>query len=332
MKKVAVIGSNSFSGSHFIDFILEKKRYHVIGISRSPEKKKLYLPYKKQEKQDLSRFEFYQLDLNTNTDEILKLLDNHKPQYIINFASQSIVGESWKYPEHWYRTNVLSIVTLTNSLKEREYLKKYVHISTPEVYGNCSGIINEDALLNPSTPYAGSRAAADTFIQLLINTFKFPAVFTRAANVYGSCQQLFKIIPRSIIYIKKERIIPLHGGGEARRSFIHIKDVCSATLKIMEHAPSGEIYHLSQNKLHSIKDLVKMICNKTGTDFETATKNVPTRLGLDAAYILDSSKAIKELGWKPRIELDEGIDEVIKWVDENWNDICNEPLEYIHKQ
>ena len=329
MKKVVVIGSNSFSGSHFVDFLLEKTKYQVIGISKSPEKKALYLPYKKR---NLDRFRFHKLDLNKDMNLILGLFDKLKPEYIVNFASQSMVGESWQHPEHWYRTNVLSIVILTNNLKDKHYLKKYVHISTPEIYGNCSGSVKENAPQNPSTPYAGSRAAADVFIQMLVKTFKFPAVFTRAANVYGSCQQLFKIIPRSVVYIKKNKKIPLHGGGEARRSFIHIKDVCGATLRIMEGADTGGIYHISNNKLVSIRNLVKMICGKMKVDFASSVENVPTRLGLDATYILDSSKLMKEFEWKPKIKLEHGLDEVIKWIDNNWDEIKNQPLEYIHKE
>ena len=329
MKKVVVIGSNSFSGSHFIGFLLENTKYQVIGLSRSPEKKALYLPYKKQ---NLARFKFHKLDLNNDMDLIFKLFDKLKPEYIVNFASQSMVGESWQHPEHWYRTNVLSTVILTNSLKDRHYLKKYVHISTPEIYGSCSGSVRENAPQNPSTPYAGSRAAADVFIQMLIKTFKFPAVFTRAANVYGPCQQLFKIIPRSVICIKKNKKIPLHGGGKARRSFIHIKDVCGATLRIMERAPIGEIYHISDNRLISIRNLVKMICDKMKVDFASSIENVPTRLGLDAAYILDSSKLMKEFGWKPQIKLEHGLDEVIKWVNNNLGEIKSEPSKYMHKE
>ena len=332
MKKVFVIGSNSFSGSHFIDFLLKKTRYDVIGISRSPEKKDLYLPYMPYKKQNLDRFRFHKLDLNKDMGIILNLFDELQPEYIVNFASQSMVGESWHHPEHWYRTNVLSTVSLTNNLKDKHYLKKYVHISTPEIYGNCRGSVKENAPQNPSTPYAGSRAAADAFIQLLIKNFKFPAVFTRAANVYGPCQQIFKIIPRSIIYIKKKNRIPLHGGGTAKRSFIHIRDVCEATLRIMERADSGEIYHISNNKLISVRNLVKMICDKMEVDFASSIENAPTRLGLDAAYILDSSKLMKEFKWKPKIELENGLDEVIRWINSNWDEIKNEPLEYLHKE
>lgn len=329
MTKVAVIGSNSFSGSNYADYLLEKTKYEIIGVSRSQEKKSIYLPYKKK---GLSRFKFYQMDLNKDLNPMMKLFDAEKPEYIVNFASQSMVGESWEHPEHWYRTNVLSTAALANSLKDKPYLKRYVHISTPEVYGSCSGKVEESAPFNPSTPYAASRAAADVFLQLLAKTFGFPAVFTRAANVYGAGQQLFKIIPRSIIYIKKGKSIPLHGGGLAQRSFIHISDVCDATLKIMENSEIGEVYHISNTRLVSIKELVKLICDELGADFEKSTIKVPTRLGLDNAYILDSTKATKEFGWMPKIKLEDGLKEVIEWIGNNWNEIENEPLEYVHKE
>lgn len=329
MKKVIVIGSNSFSGSHFVSLLLEKGNYDVTGMSRSKEKDEIYLPYKKQ---DLSNFKFEQLDLNKDMDKILALINKVQPDYIVNFASQSMVGQSWDNPDHWYNTNVLSIVKLIHGLKDKKFLKNYVHISTPEVYGTCKGNVKEDNPFNPSTPYAGSRASADQFIQMYIKTFNFPASFTRAANVYGSGQQLFKIIPRSILYVKKNKKIPLHGGGEARRSFIHIRDVCEGTVHVMETAKSGEIYHLSTDKLDAIKDLVKTICTKMNVNFENSIEVVETRLGLDDAYILDSTKAKKDFNWIPKIDLDTGIKETIDWFNNNWDVISKEPLEYLHKE
>lgn len=329
MKKIVVIGSNSFSGSHFVDLLLENGNYQVIGISRSAEKNEMYLPYKKK---DLSNFRFHQLDLNDNLPQMLELFEQQKPEFIVNFASQSIVGASWLHPHHWYKTNVLSTIKLVDNLKDKNYLQKYVHISTPEVYGNCNGWVKEDNSYNPSTPYAGSRAAADVFIQMLIKQFNFPAVFTRAANVYGPGQQLFKIIPRAIIYAKQGKKIPLHGGGGAERSFIHIRDVCEATLKIMEKSDSGEIYHLSTDKLHSIKKLVGTIAEKMNKSFEDLAETVETRRGLDAAYILDSTKAKEKFSWEPKISLEQGLNETINWINHNWETILEESLDYVHKE
>jgi dTDP-glucose 4,6-dehydratase len=330
MEKVMVIGSNSFSGAHFADYLLDNTKYNVIGISRSPEKSELYLPYKKNK--ELSRFEFQQLDLNKNLADIMKLIDNEQTPYIVNFASQSMVGESWQNPEHWYKTNVLSMVEFTNELRTRDFLKNFVHISTPEVYGSMDGRVKEDHLFNPSSPYASSRAACDMWLNLILKQYKFPVTFTRAANVYGPGQQLFKILPRAAIYMKQDKKIPLHGGGFARRSFIHIKDVCEGTLHVMEKAKPGEVYHLSTDDLISVKDVVAKISELQGKKYEDVVEVVGTRPGLDLAYILDSSKAKQDFDWQATTPLDKGLNELINWVDDNWDQISKEPLEYIHQE
>ncbi|HYD03374.1 MAG TPA: GDP-mannose 4,6-dehydratase [Alphaproteobacteria bacterium] len=332
---VVVIGCNSFSGASYVDFLLETGKYHVIGMSRSA-KKDIYLPYKRNP--NIGSFEFHQLDLNKDLDAMLQIIRDNKAKYVVNFASQSMVGESWQFPLHWYKTNVLSTVALLEGLnnmrvKDKEiFMEKYVHISTPEVYGSCSGSVTENAPFNPSSPYAASREAGDVFLKLLIKQYGFPAVFTRAANVYGDGQQLFRIIPRAIIYMKKGIKIPLHGGGFAERSFIHIRDVCQGTLDVMEKAKIGETYHLSTDKLISVRDIVRKIAERMGKNYDDAVDVVGTRPGLDMAYILDSAKAKKDFNWAPTIELDEGIDGMIAWIDRDWDIIQNEPLEYQHKE
>ena len=328
-KTVFVIGSNAFSGAQFIDYLLEKTKYNIIGISRSTEKKEAFLPYKKRKS---SRVQFQQLDLNKDISKILELADKHKPAYLVNFAAQSEVAPSWKNPEHWYQTNVLSLVSFLNQLKDRTYVEKYVHASTPEVYGTMSGAITEHTHYNPSTPYAASKAAADLFISMLVKNFNFPAVFTRVANIYGSGQQLHKIIPRSVMYIKLGKKIPLHGGGQSVRAFIHARDASDCVLKIMEKAKPGEIYHVSNSEFVLIRDLVQKICDKMGVDFNTTTEISGDRVGKDAVYTLESTKAQKELDWKPSVSLDTGINEVRHWVEEEFAVLKNEPLEYVHKE
>lgn len=118
-------------------------------------------------------------------------------------------------------TNAVAIAKLSNFLKDQQWLEKYVHISSPEVYGTCKGVVKEDAPLNPSTPYAASKAAGDFMLFSLVKNFRFPLVMIRSTNVYGAHQQLFKIIPRSVIYIKMGKKIELHGGGRAVKSYIH---------------------------------------------------------------------------------------------------------------
>jgi len=329
MKKVLVIGSNSFSGGDFIELLLEKEDYEIIGISRSPEKSSLFLPYKKR---DLKHFKFYQINLNKDISKLERILDEFHPEYIVNFAAQGEVGSSWKYPHHWFQTNVVALTQLIHLLKDKKYIKKYVHISTPEVYGACKGTVDEKHHLNPSTPYAASKAAGDLSVFTFFKNFNFPLVMVRATNIYGACQQLYRIIPRAIIYIKKKKIIELHGGGEAVKSYIHIRDVSKGELLIMEKGKLGEIYHLSPDQSISIKDLVTLICKKMKVDFDKSTKIVQERLGQDAAYVIDSSKARNELKWKPEITFEEGLEEAINWVNNNFAEIEKEDLEYIHQE
>ena len=328
MDRVVVIGSNSFSGSHFIDLLLGRTDCEVTGISRSPEKNAIFLPYKKR---DTSRYRFYQMDLNKNLYEMIELFDKEKPDVIVNFAAQSEVGPSWENPEQWLQTNCIGIANLTYKLKDREYLNRYVHISSPEVYGTCEGRVLESAPYNPSTPYAASKAAGDLFLFVLVKNFDFPLTMMRSTNVYGPHQQLFKIIPRAIIYMKMGKKIPLHGGGTAIKSFIHIRDVCEGIYRAIEKGRVGEIYHLSPDSGYSVRSIVEMIAGKMGLAFDEVTELVGERLGQDAAYVIDSTKARRELGWKPHISIDEGLDGVIEWINHDWETISQQPLEYVHQ-
>jgi dTDP-glucose 4,6-dehydratase len=329
MKKVLVIGSNSFSGSDFIDLLLEKKEYQVVGISRSAEKSSLFLPYLKR---NSSHYSFQQIDLNRDLPKLASLLDQFQPDYIVNFAAQSEVAPSWENPHHWFQTNAVALTQFANLIKEAPYLKRYVHISSPEVYGTCVGNIFETAPLNPSTPYAASKAAGDLSLFAFAKNFSFPLVMVRATNVYGAHQQLFKIIPRSAIYLKLGKTIELHGGGVAVKSYIHIRDISCGELAIMEQGRIGEIYHLSPDNGVAVRDVVETICSKMGVDFKSATKEVAERLGQDKAYTIDSSKARSELGWSPRISLDEGIGQTVSWVTNHFDEITKQPLGYVHKE
>jgi dTDP-glucose 4,6-dehydratase len=324
-----VIGSNSFSGSDFIDLLLEDPGKKVIGISRSPEKSALFLPYKKK---NSPNFKFHQLDINKDMNKIISLLDELKPAYVINFAAQSEVAPSWENPGQWFQTNAVAITELADALSKRKWLKRYLHISSPEVYGTCEGVVKEDAPFNPSTPYAASKAAGDMSLFTFVKNFNFPLVMIRSTNVYGAHQQLFKIIPRSVIYLKMGKTIELHGGGVAVKSYVHIRDISRGELAALEKGRIGEIYHLSPDRGIAVKDVVRIICEKMGVDFSQATKAVAERLGQDKAYVIDSKKARKELGWKPVVSMEEGLAGVVEWIETNWDVIKKEPLEYIHKE
>ncbi len=326
--KIVVMGSNSFSGAAFCAHAM-KKGAEVIGISRSAEPDAVFLPYRWQS--EGRHFRFHQLDLNHDLDRIMTLIEEVRPQYVVNFAAQSMVAQSWAAPEQWFMTNIVSTVRWHDRLRRCEFLEKYAHISTPEVYGSCSGEVTESAAFNPSTPYAVSRAACDMSLRTFQAVYGFPVIFTRAANVYGPGQQLYRIIPRTVLFIKLGRKLHLDGGGHSVRSFIHIRDVAEATLSALERAPAGETYHLSTRRIMSIRELIELICRMMGVDFADQVEVSEERLGKDASYRLNSDKARRELAWQDQISLEEGIEEVIHWVENNFQTLRNGPLDYIHK-
>jgi dTDP-glucose 4,6-dehydratase len=328
-KKIVVIGANSFSGQDFVDLLLDDPLNEVIGVSRSHERTAAFLKYKL--RTDLSHYRYVQIDLNRDMDTLLNLFDTECPGYIINFAAQSEVAPSWEHPEHWFQTNTVALAKMINHLRKHDYLRRYLHISSPEVYGTCIGTVREDAPFNPSTPYAASKAAADLLLKTYYRQFNFPLLMVRATNVYGARQQLFKIIPRTVIYLKLGRKVELHGGGVAVKSYIHIRDISKGELAILERGRTGQIYHLSPDKGITVCDVVQLLCKRMGKDFENVTKIVDERPGQDAAYIIDSSLARSELGWVQEITMEEGLSDVIEWVEHYWEEIRHQPLEYRHK-
>ncbi len=331
LEKIFVIGSNSFTGASFVEYALARG-HEVIGSSRSDEPSRAFLPYKWDGPVPATAsFQFQKLDLNHDLDRMLDIIREFRPPYVINFAAQSMVAESWLHPDQWYTTNVVANVRLHEKLRQLDFIRKYVHVSTPEVYGSCSGNVTESAPFNPSTPYAASRAACDLHLMTFFKNYQFPVVFTRAANVYGPGQQLYRIIPRTIFFIKTGRKLQLHGGGRSVRSFIHAHDVADATLRIAQGAPAGQSYHLSTDLYLSIQEVVERICQKLGMNFENTVEVVGDRPGKDAAYLLDSTKARQTLGWEPRIDLDKGIAETIQWVTDNLEELKKQPSDYIHK-
>ena len=327
-EKYFIIGSNSFSGASFVDCLL-KQGHSVMGASRSDELHKAFLPYRWNGKD--ADFRFYKYDLNKNLEEIVSLVKNEKPTFVVNFAAQGMVAQSWEYPDHWFMTNVVSTIRLHDRLRHFDFLNKYVHVTTPEVYGSTDGFIKEDIPFNPSTPYAVSRAAADMSLKTFFDAYKFPVVFTRAANVYGPGQQLYRIIPRTILSILTGKKLQLHGGGHSKRSFIHFRDVASATHKIATQGIPGETYHISTNEIVTVRELVEKICQKLDADFDNCVEVVGERLGKDAAYMLDSSKIRQGLGWKDEVSLDEGLEDCIEWVQSNLGDLRDMHWDYVHK-
>lgn len=326
---IFVLGANSFAGSQFIASAL-KAGHRVVGINRSAESSSIFLPYRKMP--NCADYGFHQLDINQDFEAICDLLNQTKPQYVVDFAGQGMVAESWQNPLQWYQTNFISKVKLHEFLRQQSWLKRYVRISTPEVYGSSESVIPENNHYLPSTPYAVSHAAIDMSLRTYFNQYNFPIVFTRFSNFYGPGQQLYRIIPRTIIYALTGQKLQLHGGGKAIRAFIYGADVGSAVLAALNKGEPGESYHFSSSEFVSIRQLVEMICDKMNLAFTDLVEMAPDRPGKDLRYLMDDSRAKDALGWRPDTSLSAGIDATIDWVRENLEEIKQLPLNYIHKE
>ena len=324
-----VIGSNSFSGAQFIKYLLENGNV-VIGVSRSNEINDVYLPYKEEISNE--NFKFYPIDINHQLSDLIEILNEFKPEYIVNFSAQGMVAQSWETPQDWYQTNVVGQVKLHDQLRKFKFIKKYVHVTTPEAYGSTDGWIKESFNFAPSTPYAVSRAACDLHLMSFFKAYNFPVVFTRAANVYGPGQQLYRIIPRTMLYARLGKKMKLHGGGLSTRSFIHMDDVSAATFKIALNGIAGESYHISTNDTITIRGLVEKICELTNTNFTELVEVSEDRLGKDQAYLLDSGKLRENFSWQDNINLEKGLIDTLSWVDKNIEVLKNLPADYLHKQ
>ena len=335
--KVLVIGSNSFSGSHFVAEAL-RAGHQVWGVSRSAEPDPVFLPYRLPDASsgeplaNLENFAFQAVDLNTQLTALLELIDRVQPAIIVNFAAQGMVAESWLNPTHWYQTNVVSQVALHDALRQRAFLQKYVHVTTPEVYGSTDeGWIREHNHFAPSTPYAVSRAACDLHLHSFHKAYGFPVVFTRAAHVYGPGQQLYRIIPLAMLSARTGKPMQLHGGGYSERCFIHIRDAMQATLWLALEAEPGSTWHLSTREPISIRALVERICERCGVPFSTVVEESGERLGKDQSYLLDSTSIREAFGWSDQVSLEEGLSDTLAWVDDHLDQLKTLPWDYQHK-
>ena len=336
-KTFVVIGSNCFSGSYFVNHALNNG-FNVLGISRSDEPNEIFLPHKwsylDKDKfgKNIDNYIFKKLNINTDLEKIIELILEVKPSYIINFAAQGMVAQSWDDPIDWYQTNVISQVALHDKLRRFDFLEKYVHVSTPEVYGDTSNEwIKETYNFAPSTPYAVSRAACDLHLMSFYKAYDFPVIFTRAANVYGPGQQLYRIIPRTMLGALTGKGMNLHGGGLSERSFNFIKDVVEGTIDLSLNAEPGSSWHISTREAFSIKSLVKKICDITNVDFDQIVNINEERLGKDLNYLLDSTKLRERFNWKEKYSLDQGLALTLNWLETNLDILKNLPWEYIHK-
>ena len=330
MRNIIVLGSNSFAGSSFINYALNKN-YKIIGISRSKEKSKLRLKYKNNPLKK-KNFKFYRLDINKDINKIIKIIKKiDNPIFIIDFAGQGMVAESWNNPDQWFKTNVISKINLIEGLKKIK-INKYIRISTPEVYGSSNKMLLEENADNPTTPYALTHSTIDKYLKLQKKEFNFPVLILRFSNFYGEYQPIYRIIPKTIISVLKGKKLRLHGGGLSSRSFIYIDDFSNAIFKAINLKKQKQIViNVSSKEIITIKDLVKTICKKMNTNYKNIIKISKDRRAKDKKYLMNSKKAKNILKWSNSISLNQGLNNTIKWYVKNFNKIKKFNENYIHK-
>ncbi len=330
MKKLLILGSNSFAGTTFVNYLL-KKKFTVFSTSRSSEKKNPFNIFK--ENINKKNYQFKIIDINKKKDleKLKKIMIDNKIKIIVDFSSQSMVGQSWLKPEDWIRTNCLGKLNLIRKLNEINGIK-YIRISTPEVYGENKKKIKENDKIYPSTPYAITQSAADFFTYAYTKFMNFNSMTLRFANFYGPGQQLYRIIPKTIMCILNREKLNLEGGGKSKRSFIFSDDFSKAILLSIKKGKKNETYNFSPNSEIKIVDLVKQVCNLMNYSPKKLINFSKDRIGKDFRYYMESNKVRKKLGWRDDIKLKKGLQKTITWYSENFKVLKKLNQAYIHKK
>lgn len=316
-----ILGGNGVFGVHLTQYLLRTEPdAHVICVGRNPEKPRAFSLHRGI---DDARYEYHLIHMVFEADRLLELLRQRQPQFVISFAALAAdVASSWRYSTRYYETNTVALARLADALVDASWLKRWVQIGSSEIYGSVAGAVDENAPLNPTTPYAVSKAAGDLHLRAIHRVRGFPMNILWPSNAYGPGQQVYRIIPKTILASLLDRKIPLQGGGRAVKSYIHAQDLARAIWVVMHKAAPGECYNLGPERGTAIRDLVELIVRKLGRDFDDVVEMAPDRLGQDAQYLLDSSKIRSQLGWQPLISLDDGIDDTIRWARQFLDDLA----------
>ena len=336
MKNVLVTGGMGFIGSNFIRYVLNlNQEFDIINIDKltyagNPENLKVIA-----EKYP-NNYKFYKIDICDFelVDEIIK---KNNVNYIINFAAESHVDRSINNPSLFCDTNISGTINLLNSAIKNK-VKKYLQISTDEVYGSLNfndAPFDENHQLAPNSPYSASKASADLLVRAYYKSFNLPVNITRCSNNYGPYQFPEKLIPLMINNALNNKKLPVYGKGINVRDWIHVKDHCKAILMVLLEGEIGEIYNIGGDSevsnIDLIKDLLKILDKP-----ESLITFVTDRPGHDLRYAINHDKITKDLSWKPKIKLDEGLKKTVKWYLDNngWlnNIMTKEYLTYYETQ
>jgi len=327
LSKILVTGGAGFIGSAFVRLLARDcPRSTAKGLSLKNKKglspkgtvPELVIVDKLTYAGDLTRlkeaeggYKFYKADI-CNKAKIEPIIARERPGIIVNFAAQTHVDRSIKDAAPFIETNIKGTYILLEATRKYK-VKRFIQISSDEVYGEISkGRFTEDSPLNPNSPYAASKAAADQLIKSYIRTYNLPAIIVRPCNNYGPWQYPEKFIPVIIYQALRNKKVPVYAKGLNVREWLYVQDCAEGILRIMQKGRIGEIYNLGSGEEKRNIDMAKTLLRILNKDNDLI-EFVKDRPGHDIRYSLNSQKVFDETGWQPRVNFLDGLKITVRW-------------------
>lgn len=308
--KLLVTGGCGFIGSNFIHIMLkEHDDIEIINLDK--------LTYcgnaeNLSDIKDDSRYSFVKGDIcdSSLVQDIMEKVDS-----VVNFAAETHVDRSIKYPDDFIMTNISGVKTLLEESK-KVGIERFIQIGTDEVYGSVKeGLSKEDDPLKPNSPYSATKAAGDLLALSYYTTYEVPVIVVRSSNNFGPYQFPEKLIPLFLTNLIDGLKVPLYGDGKNIRDWLFVEDNCRGIASILKDGKEGEVYNIGGGKYLSNLDLTQNILNVMDKG-DGSIEYVNDRPGHDRRYALDSSK-IRTLGWNPENDFSENLERTVRWYSEN---------------
>jgi len=324
--RVVVLGGAGFMGSNFVRYLIKG-----FGDVKALVYDKLTYAGRLENLHDVlqsPRLRFVRGDI-CSEDLLEHVLREFQPDIVVNFAAETHVDRSINDPAPFLRTNVFGVFTVLEVLRRVEAVKRFVHISTDEVYGDLYGVdgeADETWPLNPSSPYSASKASGDLLIKSYGRTYGLKYIIVRPSNNYGPYQHPEKLIPRTIIRLLLGKPATIYGDGAQVRDWLYVEDFCKALYTVISRGGDNEVYNICPNQFATVREIVEMIVEIMGRDKSRDIVFVRGRPGEDRRYAMRCDK-VRELGWKPETTLSQGLRKTVEWYTNNewwWRPLLDE--------
>jgi len=327
MNTILITGGAGFIGSHLVRLFVNKyPNYKIINLDKLTYAGNMN---NLRDIENAKNYEFVKADI-VDAEKMYEIFEKYQPDAVIHLAAESHVDRSITNPNEFIFTNIVGTANLLNAARklwgDNFDDKRFYHVSTDEVYGSLgeTGFFLETTSYDPRSPYSASKASSDHLVRAYNHTYKLPMVISNCSNNYGSYQFPEKLIPLFINNIKTNKALPVYGKGENIRDWLWVEDHCRAIDVIFHNGTDGDTYNIGGHNEWTNIDLIKLLCKimdkKLGRaegESEKLISYVTDRAGHDMRYAIDSTKLQNELGWKPSLQFEEGLEKTVDWYLEN---------------